>query len=47
MLKKVKKHYLFGPRALSGKYLFEIKKYENLIKENFSDDHLIVLVLIL
>ena len=34
--------FIWPEGALSGKYFFEIKKYENLIKENFSDDHLII-----
>ncbi len=42
-IEKGKKTLFIWPEgALSGKYFFEIEKYKNLIKENFSSDHLIV-----
>ena len=40
--KNKKTLFVWPEGALSGKYFFEIKKYKNLIKENFSSNHLIV-----
>ncbi len=40
--KSKKTLFIWPEGALSGKYFFEIKKYEKLIKDNFSEDHLIV-----
>ena len=34
--------FIWPEGALSGKYLFEVEQYKNLIKENFSKEHLIV-----
>ena len=34
--------FIWPEGALSGKYLFEIDKYKNLIKKNFSKKHLII-----
>ncbi len=34
--------FIWPEGALSGKYFFEIEKYKNLIKENFSSNHLII-----
>tara|TARA_E500000178_G_C16975505_1_gene733142 strand:- start:755 stop:1678 length:924 start_codon:yes stop_codon:yes gene_type:complete len=34
--------FIWPEGALSGKYLFEIDKYKNLIKKNFSKNHLII-----
>ena len=43
-IEKDKKTLFIWPEgALSGKYFFEIEKYKNLIKENFTKQHLIVL----
>ena len=42
-IEKNKKTLFIWPEgALSGKYFFEIEKYKNLIKENFSSNHLII-----
>ena len=42
-IEKDKKTLFVWPEgALSGKYFFELKKYKNLIKKNFSQKHLIV-----
>ena len=42
-IEKDKKTLFIWPEgALSGKYFFELKKYKNLIKENFSSNHLII-----
>ena len=42
-IEKNKKTLFIWPEgALSGKYFFEIEKYRNLIKENFSSNHLII-----
>jgi len=42
-IEKNKKTLFIWPEgALSGKYFFEIEKYKNLIKNNFSKDHLII-----
>ena len=41
--KNEKTLFIWPEGALSGKYFFEIKKYKNLIKENFSSDQLIIL----
>ena len=40
--KNKKTLFIWPEGALSGKYFFEIKKYKNLIKENFSSKHLII-----
>ncbi len=34
--------FIWPEGALSGKYFYEIEKYKNLIKENFSSNHLII-----
>ena len=41
-IEKGKKLFSSGPRSTIRKIFFEIEKYKNLIKENFSSDHLIV-----
>ena len=42
-IQKNKKTLFIWPEgALSGKYFFEIEKYRNLIKENFSSNHFII-----
>ena len=41
--KNEKTLFIWPEGALSGKYFFEIKKYKNLIKENFSSEQLIIL----
>ena len=42
-IEKDKKTLFIWPEgALSGKYLFEIEKYKDLFKENFSSEHLII-----
>ena len=42
-IEKNKKTLFIWPEgALSGKYFFEIEKYRNLIKENFSSNHFII-----
>ncbi len=41
--KNKKTLFIWPEGALSGKYFFEIEKYRNLIKENFSSKHLIIL----
>ena len=40
--KNKKTLFIWPEGALSGKYFFEIEKYRNLIKENFSSNHLII-----
>ena len=35
--------FIWPEGALSGKYFFEIQNYENIFKENFSSNHLIIL----
>ncbi len=40
--KNKKTLFIWPEGALSGKYFFEIGKYRNLIKENFSSNHLII-----
>ncbi len=40
--KNKKTLFIWPEGALSGKYFFEIIKYKNLMKENFSSNHLIV-----